>query len=108
MARLQAGDFPGAGPHLRTAYKLLAKASGSEFDFASVEIVESQRRTFMGKAHEGITLAKRAERTYRSLGLGANVAGAKVPQGSPLGVLTRHTPPLTASCQTPTHLATQH
>jgi tetratricopeptide (TPR) repeat protein len=96
MARLQAGDFPGAGPHLRTAYKLLAKISGSEFDFASVEIVESQRRTFMGKAHEGITLAKRAERTYRSLGLGANVARAKVAQGMALGVLGRHEAAVTA------------
>jgi tetratricopeptide (TPR) repeat protein len=90
MALLQAGDFPRAGPHLQKAYRLLVMTSRSDFDLASVEFVESQRRTFMSRAQEGLALARRTHSTYDSLGLASNAARAKVAAGMALGMLGRY------------------
>jgi tetratricopeptide (TPR) repeat protein len=81
MAYLWTGDLGKAGIHIRKAYKLIAQAGGDSLSLAFVEVVESQRRTFLNKPREGLALAMRARRTYESFGLENEVALAWVAEG---------------------------
>lgn len=80
-AYLWTGDLDKAGIHIRNAYKLIAEAGGDSRSLAFVEVVESQRRTFLNKPREGLALAIRARRTYEAFGLKTEVAFAWVAEG---------------------------
>jgi tetratricopeptide (TPR) repeat protein len=81
-------EFERAGSHLELAYRSFARA-GDEINLASVEQVESQRRSFLGRGAEALALARRAERTFEALGLDDLSARARAAQGIALFALGR-------------------
>lgn len=60
------GEFEKGGRHLVEAWRGFADGHGNDFNFALVELQESQRRTFSGLPSEGIYLARRAWATFRA------------------------------------------
>jgi tetratricopeptide (TPR) repeat protein len=83
-------EFERAQSHLELAYRSFARGGGDEVSLASVEQVESQRRSFIGRGREALTLARRAAATFEELGLQDQAARAKAAQGVALAGLNRH------------------
>jgi len=83
------GDFEKARTHFELAYRCFARAGGDEVSLASVEYHESQRRSFTGSGREGVLLARRAEATFKQMGLEDNVARAQAAEGVALSMLGR-------------------
>jgi tetratricopeptide (TPR) repeat protein len=83
------GDFPLGGRMLRRAYGAFARGSASARRLAGVELVESQRRTFLHRATEALRLADRARRTYEALGMEDEAAKARGGRAMALSYLGR-------------------
>jgi tetratricopeptide (TPR) repeat protein len=75
------GEFERASTHLTLAYRSFAQSGRDETSLATVEHIESQRRSFTGRGREGLLLAKRATATFEAMGLEEMAARAKVSQG---------------------------
>jgi len=71
------GAFSKGGRALAHAYRAFAGGLGLSPRFAQVELVESQRRTFLGRPGEGLRLVDRAEETFQEYGLEAHAARAR-------------------------------
>jgi tetratricopeptide (TPR) repeat protein len=82
------GEYEIAQTHSRIAYSSFGRC-GDETSLASVELFESQRRSFVGRGHEALLLAQRAAFTFETLGLEDYAARAKVAQGLALFDLGR-------------------
>jgi len=89
QASIWIGEYERAGTHLQVAYRGFAVSTGDEISLALVEHLESQRRSFAGKAGEGLVLARRAAATFESLGLEDSLARARVSEGNALFFLQR-------------------
>ncbi len=83
------GGFEKAQSHFQLAYRSFARGGGDEVSLALVEHLESQRRSFTGKGHEGLLLARRAVATFEALSLEDLYARAKVAEGNALFQLGR-------------------
>lgn len=89
QASIWIGEFERAGTHIQIAYRGFAGSTGDEVNLALVEHLESQRRSFSGRAEEGLVLARRAAASFESLGLEDSLARAQVSQGIALSMLGR-------------------
>jgi tetratricopeptide (TPR) repeat protein len=78
------GDYERAGRHFAEAYRLFGEGTGDPFNLAQVEYQESQRRSFSGRAREGLILARRGLRAFEALDLEDYVARAKAAEGNAL------------------------
>ncbi len=82
-------EFLRAGSHLRIAYRSFSEI-GDEIGLATVEHLESQRRFFLERPQEALTLALRARRTFHALGLEDMRARSSVAVGIALYRLGGH------------------
>jgi tetratricopeptide (TPR) repeat protein len=80
--------FQKAGSHLLIAYRSFCRA-GDDVGVATVEHLESQRRFFLDRPDEALTLACRARRTFSGLGLEDMLARSNVAVGIALFRLGR-------------------
>ena len=89
----QSGNWTGlldqAGEHMAQAYRLLGESTGDLFSLAQVEYCESQRRSFAGRADEGLWLARRARTAFEELGLEDHRARAEAAEANALFFLGR-------------------
>lgn len=90
----QAGNWNGslerAGEHLEAAYRAFAASGDLDgIRLALTEFHESQRRSFAGRAGEGLALARRSRSTFEELGLEDYAVRARVAEGIALSVLDR-------------------
>jgi tetratricopeptide (TPR) repeat protein len=83
------GRFDEAGRHFAEAYRLFGESTGDLFSLAEVEYCESQRRSFCGRADEGLGLARRARRTFEALGIEDYRARAEAAEANALFFLGR-------------------
>ncbi|MGH9317874.1 MAG: hypothetical protein ACRD1P_12305, partial [Thermoanaerobaculia bacterium] len=74
-------EFEKSRSHLEIAYRAFAPGGGDEVSLATVEHLESQRRSFTGRGREGLLLARRAAATFEALGLEDLFARARVAEG---------------------------
>jgi tetratricopeptide (TPR) repeat protein len=74
-------EFDRARSHLELAYRSFARGGGDEVSLAIVEYTESQRRSFIGRGSEALSLAFRAAATFQEVGLEDLLARARVAQG---------------------------
>ena len=84
-----ASDFGKAGSHFEIAYRSLGRIAGEELSLAMVEHLESQRRSFIGRAEEALVLARRAAATFEALEIEDWVARARVCEGLALARVGR-------------------
>lgn len=75
------GEFDRAGERLRAAWEEFARGSGSQQDYALVELHESQRRSFLERSREALVLARRARGTFHHLKLELLAAKAAFSEG---------------------------
>ncbi len=87
-ACLWAGQFEEADPHLRSAYRAFGIV-GDETGTARVELVEAQRRYFIGRGEEALILARRSGATFAMLGLEDERARCRGAEGMALFQLGR-------------------
>jgi len=71
-------------------------STGDEIGLANVELLESQRRYFGGKAEESLHLARRCASTFEALGILESLAKAEHAVGYALKALGRHEEALSA------------
>ncbi|MCK6684101.1 MAG: hypothetical protein L6R30_16995 [Thermoanaerobaculia bacterium] len=89
FARLWTGDYEEGGRDFAAAYRLAAQGTAAESSFATVEMYESQRRTFLDRPREALLLAERARSTFELLGLEEEQARSQVAKGLALSALDR-------------------
>ncbi|HTO75182.1 MAG TPA: tetratricopeptide repeat protein [Thermoanaerobaculia bacterium] len=81
QACLWTREFERARSHLELAYRSLARGGAEEMTLAMVEVVESQRRSFLGRGREALVLASRARATFEAWSLEDEAARARVAAG---------------------------
>jgi tetratricopeptide (TPR) repeat protein len=81
-------EFQRAASYLQIAYRSFGRA-GDEIALATVEHLESQRRYFLDRYGEALTLSRRALRTFREFGLDDMAARAGVGVANALSRLGR-------------------
>lgn len=82
------GDYDIAQAHFAVAYASFARGN-DEIGLAQVEVLESQRRYFVGKGREALVLARRAATTFGAYGLDDSQARARGAEGMALFCLGR-------------------
>ena len=87
-ACLWTGQFEEADTHLRSAYRAFGIV-GDETGTARVELVEAQRRYFIGRGEEALILARRSGATFAMLGLEDERARCRGAEGLALFQLGR-------------------
>ena len=83
------GEFEKGRAHLEVAYRFFSADPPDEIRLALTEYHESQRRSFSGKAAEGLFLVRRALRTLEAYGIEIWVARARTAEGIALSELGR-------------------
>ena len=83
------GDLSRGGRALAGAFRVFGRLRGLEPRLAQVEMVEAQRRSFIGRPAEGLRLAGRAEATFSDLGLVALATRARTARALALSYLER-------------------
>jgi tetratricopeptide (TPR) repeat protein len=83
------GEYDRGSRSFVEAWSSFAAGLGSDHSLATVEVHESQRRSFDGDGRGGLVLAERARATFEELGNGADAARALYAAGIALGALDR-------------------
>lgn len=89
QGRLWTGELEQAREDLEWAYRAFAESTGDALSLATVELVESQRRTFAGDPVAGLSLAGRARATFEELELEDYIARGRVAEGLSLWKMHR-------------------
>ena len=88
QAQLWSRDYEASESHLRAAFRVFTD-SGEESGLAMVELAEAQRRFFVGKAAQALTLAHRAWLYFERCGFASVAARAAVAKGMAFADLAR-------------------